>query len=737
MTTLYALRAALNGALSPLTAHRQFIVYRLSQNDDGTLDKIPVNPASLHTASALDSSNWLDALGAVETVERENSRIGWKAYGAGFVLTESTGLWCVDVDNCIASDGALSPLASEACGYFQGAAVETSVSGRGVHIWGMGTVPPHANKYSSQYGKLELYTSHRFIALCGDDARGYAGYDFTPQIGAYAAHYFPPKAEDHVQLGIGPAKEWYGPTDDGELVAAAMMADPAQVIPPESDIVPDVTFGDLWTRNVEVLRRRYPPNKEGQQFDASEADLALARKLAYWTGRDVGRIERLMHMSGLVREKWQRRRGWITQTIVHAAKKCTQVYGEDNALAGLSQEQRDFYMERAKEFVKLLLKKKEERAQERFQLQSAQDFLSAPPLRWLVKGVLPQDGVAAMYGPSGSGKSFLAIDLAVAAASDEITEWFGRKIDTVPVAYLALEGARGVGKRLKAWQIANQKAFPDRLKFIDAHFDMTGKSNDVADLSTVLNNAGMRGGLIVIDTLSRAAPGMDENSSQEMSALIAKAAQLQRNTGGLVLLVHHTGKDGTKGLRGHSSLYAALDAAIEVQRDQEGGGRSWSIAKSKDDADGGYVPFDLGILQVGMDEDDAPITSCVVRPAAYGEGEARPAKQKQEEPPKERALGDHAQIAFDQLKMLLRTEPNNTVHPEYPCIHWTTYETKLKDLFDKLGVLPKNRASRIERALTQLLARNKIGTYTATDSNQFYYVVDRKHVVDFELQQPD
>lgn len=83
-------------------------------------------------------------------------------------------------------------------------------------------------------------------------------------------------------------------------------------------------------------------------------------------------------------------------------------------------------------------------------------------------------------------------------------------------------------------------------------------------------------------------------------------------TGGLVVLVHHTGKDSAKGLRGHSSLFAAMDAAIEVSRD--GARREWRVAKSKDGQEGDAHPFRLQIESLGVDENGDAITSCVVAP---------------------------------------------------------------------------------------------------------------------------
>ena len=117
-------------------------------------------------------------------------------------------------------------------------------------------------------------------------------------------------------------------------------------------------------------------------------------------------------------------------------------------------------------------------------------------------------------------------------------------------------------------------------------------------------------GVLFLDTLNRAAPLADENSSRDMGAILEAVKALRAATDGLVVLVHHTGKDSAKGLRGHSSLFAAMDAAVEVSRNDDR--REWRVAKSKDGADGISHPFRLAVVELGTDEHGDPVTSCVV-----------------------------------------------------------------------------------------------------------------------------
>lgn len=232
-------------------------------------------------------------------------------------------------------------------------------------------------------------------------------------------------------------------------------------------------------------------------------------------------------------------------------------------------------------------------------------FVAALPIPpWRVKGILPATGLAALFGPPGSGKSFLALDIAAAIAQGN--DWFGFRVKQAPVLYLALEGEGGIPKRIRAWKQYNECNLPDDLCFIvGQEFDLTNDSH-----ITRLAEAIKRSSVVIIDTLNRASGGKDENSSEGMGAMLKGCKLLQKLCEGLIILIHHTGKDETKGLRGHSSLLAALDAAIEVQRDEEE--RSWRLVKNKDDADGAAYAFRLTIEMLGYDDDGDSITSCAI-----------------------------------------------------------------------------------------------------------------------------
>lgn len=252
---------------------------------------------------------------------------------------------------------------------------------------------------------------------------------------------------------------------------------------------------------------------------------------------------------------------------------------------------------------------------QRYRLLGGNDLHALPPLSWCVRGVLPSVGLAALYGPSGSGKSFLALDLAAAIA--EGSRWFGCRVAATPVVYCALEGETGFRHRVQAWEKHNGRTLPVDLRMILQSVTLTAPQ-DLKDLAAVAQS----GAVIVIDTLNRAAPTADENSSKDMGQILEAAKALQREVGGLVLLIHHTGKVENAGARGHSSLFAALDAAIKTSR--RGDNRVWSIDKAKDGKDGGEQAFALDVVLMGHDEYGDSIDSCVVVPTGSPERHTKP-----------------------------------------------------------------------------------------------------------------
>jgi hypothetical protein len=112
--------------------------------------------------------------------------------------------------------------------------------------------------------------------------------------------------------------------------------------------------------------------------------------------------------------------------------------------------------------VAALLERTKEHSQ-RFRLLTPADLAALPAVRWRVRGVLPLEGIAAVFGPSGSGKSFLVLSLLASVSSG--AEWFGCRVVRAPVLYVALEGEAGISQRVKAYQVKNGRV-ADGFRFL-------------------------------------------------------------------------------------------------------------------------------------------------------------------------------------------------------------------------------------------------------------------------------
>lgn len=218
----------------------------------------------------------------------------------------------------------------------------------------------------------------------------------------------------------------------------------------------------------------------------------------------------------------------------------------------------------------------------RWNFLSLDDVEALPPPRWLVPGVLPEGSLAAIYGAPESGKSFLAVDMSMAIAGG--IDWHGRQVERGGVLYIAAEGAPGLGKRFRAWKVdrcAQGRRFDLHLMRDDLNLAAEKDGGVRAFVQAVVDELGpLR--LVVIDTLNQTAAGADENSAKDMGRYIASMKLLRNATGATVVVVHHSGKDLGKGMRGSSALLGAMDTTVEVERASDGRSIRVTVKKQKD-----------------------------------------------------------------------------------------------------------------------------------------------------------
>lgn len=275
---------------------------------------------------------------------------------------------------------------------------------------------------------------------------------------------------------------------------------------------------------------------------------------------------------------------------------------------------------------------------DRFGVILADDFSNRPPPKYLIQGVLPAADLVIVYGDSGSGKSFAVTDMAMAIARGE--PWRGLRTRKGRVVYIVAEGAGGYSLRLKAYSMhhgVNLGGIP--FGVINAAPNLLQK-DDIRDVIAAIKAFG-GADLVVIDTLAQTTPGANENAAEDMGLAIKNARAIGAAAGGVALLVHHSGKDATKGARGWSGMRAAADAQLEVVK-LEDGTRVIQTTKQKDGKDDGRWGFRLETVLVAMDEEGEPITSCVLVDA-----EAPPAGKSRQAKPER--LGVWEQLVLETL----------------------------------------------------------------------------------------
>ena len=243
-------------------------------------------------------------------------------------------------------------------------------------------------------------------------------------------------------------------------------------------------------------------------------------------------------------------------------------------------------------------------------LVKASDIKLDPKSDYLIKGWLGSKAVSVVYGDSNCGKSFFGLDIAAHVASGH--KWNNCNVRKGNVLYLACEGGgKSYTPRVEAIKTARDKLHEgvglDQFYLLPLQIDLHG-AVDVEALSLALPKEEFA--LIVIDTLAMSIGVGSENDSKDMGQYIRNIITLRSGYNCHVLIIHHSGKDKNKGARGHTSLRAAVDTEIEIKVD--GQIRTARCRKQRDLENGKAIAFTLQRVELGLDDEGDPITSCVV-----------------------------------------------------------------------------------------------------------------------------
>lgn len=260
------------------------------------------------------------------------------------------------------------------------------------------------------------------------------------------------------------------------------------------------------------------------------------------------------------------------------------------------------------------------------------DAVLSKPLEvnWLIEDYLPLDSIGMLFGASGSGKSHIALSMAISVANG--SDWFEHKVKQGNVLVLAGEGNNGLNRRLQAIQ----KQYDIEINSENIHFSERpiGIDTDAGfnDVKTAIDLLGTEPSLIIIDTLSRHLMQSQENSNDDMAQFINRLEQIRHQYKCTIMLVHHTGKSNQQGARGASALKANIDFNFEVQR---GEGRFCCLTCDKQkDADDDLKPKNFKIEPVDLDQVDSNgkmITGACIVPTSEAVQIAMPSSNNYEQ----------------------------------------------------------------------------------------------------------
>ena len=322
-------------ALGGIAAIPQFFIWRLTwEAVKGKYAKHPIHhPSVSHAASAGDPDLWMDYQTACTRLHEWRAMEPGGMFTLGWYFTADTGYWFLDLDGVVGTDGTWAPKALEWYGQLPGVMFEYSSSGKGAHLIGRGRLPEHRKKPPEEWKKrpdaidCELYHEKRGIAF-GLTGAAWGCADVAADTGILGILHdaFPPRpggeSDEKGRWDHGPRSDWSGPSDDDELIAMACKS--TSIL---ARLGGKASFAQLW-QNDPAAAKFYS--------GTSEMDAAMAMHLAFWTGCDAVRIERIMRRSCLARPKWDEHRTYLKElTIETACDRQQRVFSQGGAVQQL------------------------------------------------------------------------------------------------------------------------------------------------------------------------------------------------------------------------------------------------------------------------------------------------------------------------------------------------------------------------------------------------------------------
>ena len=278
------------------------------------------------------------------------------------------------------------------------------------------------------------------------------------------------------------------------------------------------------------------------------------------------------------------------------------------------------------------------------ELTDVMDLTAPRKLDWAVEGFAVKESTNIIYGASNIGKSFLCVDLACNLT--EGLKWFGREVTRGNVLYLALEGQAMFENRcIAARDHKNMSSEGFKLRFKPVDF-----FNDEKCVSVLIQLCDdYKINYLFIDTFARAAGGVEENANEKMQKIMNTIQNIAQEAHVTVFVVHHPGKDVSRGMRGASSVQAAADSVVKIEKNADDI-ICMTIEKNRDGQCGKMGNFKLKPYELTHNGFEDTVTTRVVEEVKGDESGGGEVVQ----PPQK--LGKHAMAIWNILE-LMRVEP--------------------------------------------------------------------------------
>jgi hypothetical protein len=234
------------------------------------------------------------------------------------------------------------------------------------------------------------------------------------------------------------------------------------------------------------------------------------------------------------------------------------------------------------------------------------------PADWLIKGFMEVDSMDEIFGPSGGGKTFCAVDLGCSCATG--TDFNGLPVKQGPVIYVAGEGQNGIKRRFMAWgkhKGVDMDTADIFISNIPAGLTDPQQVKFVIDAIHAIADEVAPPVAIIFDTIARNFGPGDENSTRDMTQFVKAGDEIRSLYRSAVIYVHHTGLAEQGRARGSSVLKGALDSEYRVEMENNGI-IILKNTKMKDHDKPKPMAFKLESVDLGFSADGDPITSAVL-----------------------------------------------------------------------------------------------------------------------------